>query len=125
MLTGDYRDLRRGFKLWRLNSGVAFKSQIQQEKAVVMLRALKKMAICCASQNKIEMYQRWKRFALNTEGGNSRERFRAVLSELLTDSTIFNSCIENDFSLTQEIRRKVNQLLPSLIVQEVLFKTGH
>lgn len=101
----EFKALKEGFMVWRLNSGVAAKQYENQERVTILMRALKRAKQSTLEHYKLVCYHRWKRMCLR-EGHGHRETFQASLSDLVADGSQFDSCVESDEFLSQVVCQK-------------------
>ena len=58
--------------------------------------------------------------ALNENGSSSRDKIVSVLSEIITSSSEFNRCVENDCYLTEIINEKLCKLM-GIVSSDIFF----
>ena len=70
---------------------------------------------------KITYYQKWKKFALNSQA-SSYDRITSVFSEIVTSSEDFNRCVEDDCYLSKIINEKLFKMV-DLVSSDILYFT--
>lgn len=116
----EANDLRWALKLWRVNSGLAIKQFNNQGKTLLLAKTVQKMANKGVNFTKIQCYQKWKTLAFKDQGYSTKERINSTLSEIITNSTDFNRCVENDFYLSQVLNQKIERLV-DVVSSDFLF----
>lgn len=119
----DFKDVRRAFKIWRLNSGMAQKQYENQEKTLILAKYANKFHLKSLNHVKIQYYQKWKRLALNSQDGHasSQDRIVSQFSQIITSTEDFNRCVESDFYISQILNEKLSTMLGGLAASDILF----
>ena len=117
----SFQDEKAAFKLWRLNSGVAFKQEENQQKVLTLAKYCQKYYLRSLNYVKIQYYQKWKHQTFTTADATSstREHATAIMSEMMTNAQDFNRCVENDLYLSKTLNLKLTQIMNTIVSSDI------
>ena len=117
----SFQDAKVAFRLWRLNSGMAYKQEENQQKVLTLAKYCQKYYLRSLNHVKIQYYQKWKHQTFTTADATSstREHATAIMSEMMTNTQDFNRCVENDLYLSKTLNLKLTQIMNTVVSSDI------